>query len=203
MLFGFRRIISEALMKAARLVAPKTAAPPAVERVLRDWTLLGLAAFDNAPNVIGAIAKQGEASVEARNDLGETPLHLAALNNSRESVAKLISLGADADARDNFGNTPLHAAVANNSPDAAGALIANPGADINAQNQGGDTPLGAALLHGHLEIAKFLLNRGADPNIKNNRGKTNLDLSEGTGKAGHAELYRAIREKGGKRGDGY
>jgi hypothetical protein len=47
------------------------------------------------------------ADLEARNNNGNTPLHLAARSGDEEVVELLIQMEADIDAKDNDGNTPL------------------------------------------------------------------------------------------------
>ena len=46
-------------------------------------------------------------SIEARDDLGRTPLHIAALFGLDEMVGLLLERGADPNARDQWGVTPL------------------------------------------------------------------------------------------------
>lgn len=50
------------------------------------------------------------ADVHARNNLGWTPLHVAAKAGSSATIASLLAAGADASARDPLGHTPLELA---------------------------------------------------------------------------------------------
>ncbi len=52
---------------------------------------------------------------------------------------------------------------------------------MNAKDESGDTPLHLASLYGHEEVAGLLVEAGADPNIKNNIGKSPLDLAVESG----------------------
>lgn len=51
---------------------------------------------------------------------------------------------------------------------------------INAQNSYGETLLNLAVFHGRLDWVRELLERGADPNISNDEGKTALDWAKHT-----------------------
>ncbi len=53
------------------------------------------------------------------------------------------------------------------------------GVDINAVDGRGQTALYGAALQGYDDIVKFLLSKGADPKIKDQRGFTALDAAEG------------------------
>ena len=53
------------------------------------------------------------------------------------------------------------------------------GVDINAPDGRGQTALYGAALQGYDDIVKFLLSKGADPKIKDQRGFTALDAAEG------------------------
>ncbi len=47
-------------------------------------------------------------TLEARDELGRTPLHIAAMFGLEEMVALLLERGADVNARDQWGVTPLY-----------------------------------------------------------------------------------------------
>ena len=135
--------------------------------------------------------------VNARNELGITPLSLATGGGYKEIVELLIAKGADVNAK--FGIwTPLHIAAFRGRKEVAELLI-NEGADVNAKNKNGDTPLDftinmkktetAELLRKHggkngtihgaagggdIEAVKEFLAAGADVNAKSNGGWTPL-----------------------------
>jgi len=52
------------------------------------------------------------------------------------------------------------------------------------------TPLHVAALHGHAEVARLLLDRGADAGVRDVKGRTPLDIARG----GHAEVAKVIEE---------
>ena len=51
---------------------------------------------------------QRECDVDARNDLGQTPLHMALLNGRSKIVERLIGYGASVNTVDADGNGTLH-----------------------------------------------------------------------------------------------
>ena len=109
------------------------------------------------------------AEVMARDNLGNTPLHLP-FSSSRfragEAIEALIAAGADVMARNDDGETPLHGA---GSRVAAEALI-TAGADVTARDNAGNTPLHRAG-RGAVEA---LVAAGADVTARNNAGETPL-----------------------------
>ncbi|KAG0133857.1 ankyrin repeat-containing domain protein, partial [Tuber indicum] len=85
---------------------------------------------------------------------------------------------------DRYGNTPLHEAAISGHKAMVVSLVkkfATPenkeySGEINKRNNFGDTPLHLALQFGHQDIAKFLVKNHTDPNIRNNKGMTALEL---------------------------
>ena len=101
-----------------------------------------------------------------------TPLHEACWHGGDFGDVELFLLakGADANATDLFGATPLHSA---NS--VATKLLIQSGADVNKQSLKGNAPLHYACrgtFRGGLEIARLLLEHGADPALTNKAGQT-------------------------------
>jgi ankyrin repeat protein len=85
------------------------------------------------------------ASVNERDHVVNTPLHLAARNNPNVEVLRyLIARSADANARDYNGNTPLHLAARSNSSTEVLRFLVTQSADINALDGAGRTPLDVA-----------------------------------------------------------
>ena len=121
---------------------------------IRGWTPLHFAARDGYKEIVELLIAEG-ANVNANNQYGYTPLHLA---TTKEVAALLISNGADVNAKIDEGWTSLHSAVANGHKEVVEVLIAK-GADVNAKDDDGDTPLLYA--YSHWEIANLLRKHGA------------------------------------------
>jgi ankyrin repeat protein len=108
------------------------------------------------------------AKVDARSQLGRTPLLIAAAyDGAAEAARLLIEKGADVNARDKGGMSVLQQAASSNHVELVRLLVAK-GADVNTADQGGFTALMAAANNGdrNAELVKLLLEHGAAVNVK-------------------------------------
>jgi ankyrin repeat protein len=119
----------------------------------------------------------GPSAHDARNGLGETPLHRAAAVNNTEAISAITSafkeraaiVGSDADVTesldrpDGYGRTPLWHAAATGADDAVRRLLAL-SAKVDAPDVYGRTPLHIACREGRPTAARILLEAGADAN---------------------------------------
>ena len=123
-------------------------------------TLHGAAASGDKEEVERLI-EQG-ADLNAKNDDGQTPLHLTILNK-RAGQARwvLITQGADVNAKTNDGTTPLMMAAAQGIEYLAEVLLFN-GADVDPKNDRGETALSLAKENGKTEIIELLRRYGAE-----------------------------------------
>lgn len=124
-------------------------------------------------------AKAAAAEIAAGADLdkqdrhGKTPLHIAVENGDLRMARLLLSKGANSSIPDMFRSTPLHEAVARPwrcREFAMVDLLLDHGADVNVHPKWHKTPLMASL-DGPYGITRTLLERGANPNIRNSEGE--------------------------------
>ena len=103
-------------------------------------------------------------------------------------VKLLIERGADVNAKDANGNMPLNYAAQFDNLEVI-SLLLDKGANINAQNKFGITPL----MHADkVNTVKFLLDKGADKNIKDNQDQT---AAQRAFKSGYFDVSRLLEGK--------
>ncbi len=128
------------------------------------------------------------ASLEFRNDEGDTPLHKAALQNDAKVLRLLLSHGADPAAKNHKGETPLHIATTEeNSVVIKELLIA--GADVNAADHRRDTPLHLACRLGIGSVCRRLIRWGASLDTPNRDGERPKDMASSKS----LDLFAALR----------
>jgi len=99
--------------------------------------------------------------VDARDDLGATPVYAAAYWRYSTTVMLLEEAGANISIPNVRGATPLYVAAQNGHLHTVQALISL-GADIDQGKDSGATPLYIASEQGHDEVVDYLVNMGAD-----------------------------------------
>ena len=113
------------------------------------------------------------ANVNAANSYGVTPLSLACTNQSTAMVEKLLKAGADPN-RAPTGIPVIMTAARTGSMDTVKLLLAH-GANVNAKESArGQTALMWAVAEKHTEVARVLVERGADVHAHSTTGFTPL-----------------------------
>ena len=145
--------------------------------------------------VRGLISEGADVNVKYKDNVGMTPLLLAAANASTPIVTLLIEAGANVNAKNDWGQTPLVAAVKNSDTEIVTLLIEK-GADVNAKST---DPVGwtalmwaAASSSPTPEIVTLLIEAGADVNAKDENGRTPLSL------ATNPEIIKLLKAAGAK-----
>ena len=127
------------------------------------------------PSFLRVLVRTG-LDVDAKDDLGFTPLHVCSMLGQYDHIKTLISCGADLEARNNQGWTALHIAVINyrGCLDTIRLLLES-GADIEARTDDGVTPLmWAASKNDAPKLIQYLTDHGSDISAGDIEGKTSL-----------------------------
>ena len=187
----------DALIRAGATVTART----------REGVLpLQLAAINGSAAMVDRLLKAGADVNVALTPAGDTAVMMAARTGAAGAIRVLMEAGANVNAKETWGGTTaLMWAVSENHPDAARLLIGG-GADVNARSNyvaaangrgfegrtpvasrndpkveefasGWLTPLMLAAREGHVELARILVDAGADVNAVAGDGKTALALS--------------------------
>jgi ankyrin repeat protein len=86
---------------------------------------------------------------------GDTPLHLAAMNEALDDMKVLVTAGVPIDAKGRFGDTALHEASVRGHKNSVRKLL-RLGADPTIKNDFGETALDLAELMGRNEVVRIL-----------------------------------------------
>jgi uncharacterized protein len=153
-------------------------------------TVLMLAAKTGKPDAVTVLLNHG-AEVNKTNSNGQTALMWAASQKNADAVKVLIDHKADVNAKTHAAPPPrpmdtifsapypvggmtalLFAARQNDRKSAE--LLLKAGADINLGAQDGTSPILVAVMNGHYSLANFLLEKGANPNTADTKGRAAL-----------------------------
>lgn len=110
----------------------------------------------------------------SRDTHGRTPLSLV-LNKSDETIKAV--LGNDINLADSDGNTPIHIAINCKASYEKIVLLQSLGYPVNRRNSLGVTPLTLAVKNNQIDIAKALIENGADPFLTDNLGDCAVSLA--------------------------
>ena len=122
-----------------------------------------MAAWQDNEATVKLLTIEGKAQLEARDEKGQTPLHLAAWEGQTNTAKTLLALGANKEAKDNDQCTPLHLAAWQGNLATVKELVSQ-GANIKAKDKRGRTPADWARSEKHPPILNYL-------NKANKRGR--------------------------------
>nr|WP_253309278.1 ankyrin repeat domain-containing protein [Rickettsia endosymbiont of Ceutorhynchus assimilis] len=144
-------------------------------------------------NRVKALVSRG-ASLEAKDNSDNTPLHNACNNGHVKVVEYLVEEGASLKVKNKDGETPLHVAAQHDSTLEVIEFILNRDlSGINDITNNGRTPLHLAIQGNKPSTVKLLLNKGANINAKDKDGKTPLDLAMQEGYTNIVEMIEQVQ----------
>uniref|UniRef100_A0ABD2W8N4 Uncharacterized protein n=1 Tax=Trichogramma kaykai TaxID=54128 RepID=A0ABD2W8N4_9HYME len=142
----------------------------------------------NSPNmemIFELKKKLKPGQVDARDKLGNTPLHLAVPSHSTNAklvVQALLQIGSNPNVANDEGLTPMHIICKRRCNDGLWELFWNISDDmkqpvsLDVRDKLGNTPLHYALKYKNLDMIELLLRNGADPNTVDEEGLTPLHI---------------------------
>jgi ankyrin repeat protein len=172
------------------LPSRKTEDPVPSLDILKE--LLARNANPDTPLTRALPGRSGMDSGDTSLNAGATALMRAARSGDTAVMRLLLEKGANPKLTTKDGNTALMfaAGVGYRDKNTRGSesealealkLTVNAGLDVKQVNTAGDTALHGAASRGADSIVEFLVDRGADLNLKNKRGFTPLDAAIGKG----------------------
>ncbi|XP_077992513.1 fibronectin type 3 and ankyrin repeat domains protein 1-like [Glandiceps talaboti] len=134
------------------------------------------------------------ADINLQNDSGKNALMLSCFAGHLEIVKLLRSHGAEWDSRDKGGSTPMHWAVDSSNTRLLKWIIDDGcPADIRDKHSGWTPLMRACTLGGNPDVARVLINAGAQVNTRDHDGKTPLMIASLNG---HLSLVQLLIQKG-------
>lgn len=138
-------------------------------------------------------------NVRASDKYNRTGLMLAVIRRDMKFVKELINKGADLGHQDEWGNTALHYAITNGEPEKYVTYLLEKKAPVNITNNEGKIPLFNIFIIGDVPlrytIAQLLVNAGSPIAVKDNSGKTVIDVAALVGDANLQELFVSALKK--------
>lgn len=158
---------------------------------------LGSACLAGDMKRIEALLREDPDCARKTDGHGLTPLHHAASRGRPKIIRLLLAKGAEPDARDGLRRTALNLLTTKAPLDAYKALL-DAGAPVNAADSyQGWTALHLAAALGRADVVELLLERGADPALRDRRGRTPADLARNAKKEELADRLLAAQSRQG------
>jgi len=151
------------------------------------------AALSGSSETVSLLLRQ-EADVDAAAKNGWTALMIATVKGYVDIAQLLLEHGARPNRPDTYSWTPLMRAVYERRLPMVRLLAGHPGTEVNQRGENGVTALHLAVAKGGAAIARLLLERGADPGIADDSGRTAVDFAR---KNNNSELVRLMTDGGG------
>jgi ankyrin repeat protein len=148
------------LVLAAALLAAPAALP--AQRMSDSYEFLKAVREADGNKVTQILDKPGSRIINTRDDSGDAALHIVTKRGDVTYLRFLIARGANINIQDGRGNTPLMLAVSASCFDCVDVLTQQK-ANVNLANASGETPLIRAVQLRNLEMARRLLDAGANP----------------------------------------
>ena len=149
-------------------------------------------AVRNANREMVQLLLSSGASVNLKNESGETALLMFDEDATSDLIWDLINAGAKVNLKDNGGNTALMQAATANNLEAVKALL-DASAEVNTRNKAGRTALMLAASEGYVNIVRTLVLAGANINATDEAG---MNVLAHAAHNDHLPVVRFLKSKG-------
>ncbi len=150
---------------------------------LKDF--ISAASFGKNDYLAGVLQKNPEVLDKKDKASGMNALMTAIIHAPLDTISLLLENGASIREKDMYGENVLHLAVAWDQKDKLALLLARDdiASIINEKDADGITALHKCVLLAVAdnEAVEYLLARGADPSLKDNKGRTALSIAKANG----------------------
>jgi len=173
------------------------AANPAAAQFSAGYKFLEAVKKKDGAAVEEAVSEPGSTIINTRDvTSGETALHIVAARRDATWLTYLVAKGANVSVRDSRGVTPLEIATSLGWIEGVQVLV-DAKARLDDSNDAGETPLIAAVHRRDVAIVRLLLRSGADPDRKDNSGRSARDyaLLDGPGSVLVSVITSEARKK--------
>ena len=160
---------------------------PNLKEPLRGETPLMEAIRENAMRSLQVLLDHPKIDIEAAANNGDTALMIASFTRNTAAVKALLAHGAEVN---RHGWTPLHYAAAVGDVEIV-QLLLDKSAYVDAESPNKTTPLMMAARGGQTNVAKVLIEAGADVALKNDQGLNAVDFALKNEHRDTAELIRS------------
>ena len=136
-------------------------------------TALHLTSFWGNTKIVELLLERKPNLLEAKDEVGKTPLFTAIIKGHEQVSEQLIISGADLEARNKHQQTPFCIASSLGNIKIVQLLLERK-PNVEAKDEDENTPLITAIQQRHQQVAKHLIISGADLEARNNREETPL-----------------------------
>jgi ankyrin repeat protein len=155
------------------------------------WTPLHYASYEGNLPLVKLLIKHG-ADIHAMSESGRSPFTVAIMGGGFSVIEFLLEQGAEFIISSDI--DPLFTASLNGYVEILDLCFNRKKINLNSKTyESGQTLLHISSSRGHVEVVKFLLNKGANPNLIDDNGQTPLHLSAFKG---NLEAVKYLLSKG-------
>ena len=116
------------------------------------------------------------AEIDAQEADGQTALHVACLHSKTDVVEYLAEQGADINMPDNVSQYPLHSSILRGPVDISQILVDH-GANVHVDDKDGQSVLHYAAEWDNCELVELFISNGCNPNGQDKEGRTPLHVT--------------------------